>query len=71
MYQTISNQCLNIFRLVGAATVMDNTGEVIKRDPSGTPTTPFDYGSGHINPISALNPGLVYDFSSSMHSEMG
>lgn len=64
MYQTISNQCLNIFRLVGAATVMDNTGEVIKRDPSGTPTTPFDYGSGHINPISALNPGLVYDFSS-------
>ncbi|OAY51419.1 subtilisin-like serine-protease S [Manihot esculenta] len=50
--------------IMTTATVMDNTGEVIKRDPSGTPTTPFDYGSGHINPISALNPGLVYDFSS-------
>ncbi|CAK8539661.1 unnamed protein product [Lathyrus sativus] len=25
------------------------------------PATPFDFGAGHVNPISALNPGLVYD----------
>ncbi|KAF8029407.1 hypothetical protein BT93_E1957 [Corymbia citriodora subsp. variegata] len=29
-----------------------------------TSTSPFDYGSGHINPIAALNPGLIYDFNS-------
>lgn len=27
-------------------------------------TTPFDYGSGHINLAAALNPGLIYDFDS-------
>lgn len=25
-------------------------------------TTPFDYGSGHLNLTVAKNPGLVYDF---------
>lgn len=46
------------------ATVMDNTYHLIGRDPNGTQTTPFDYGSGHVNPAASLNPGLVYDFSS-------
>ncbi|CAN6557203.1 unnamed protein product [Malus baccata var. baccata] len=46
------------------ATVIDNNRSVIGRDPNGTPTTPFDYGSGHINPAAAINPGLVYDFDS-------
>lgn len=43
---------------------MDNTHGLIGRDPNGTQTTPFDYGSGHINPVAALNPGVVYDFNS-------
>ncbi|KHN21133.1 Subtilisin-like protease [Glycine soja] len=34
------------------------------RDPNGTQTTPFDYGSGHVNPVASLNPGLVYKFNS-------
>ncbi|AES88343.2 subtilisin-like serine protease [Medicago truncatula] len=50
--------------IMTTATVMDNTNHLIGRDPNGTQTTPFDYGSGHVNPLASLNPGLVYDFSS-------
>ncbi|XP_055804956.1 subtilisin-like protease SBT1.7 [Solanum dulcamara] len=28
---------------------------------TGKPSTPFDHGSGHVDPVSAVNPGLVYD----------
>ncbi|KAL6995408.1 hypothetical protein U1Q18_005545 [Sarracenia purpurea var. burkii] len=28
---------------------------------TGQPSTPFDYGAGHVNPASAIDPGLVYD----------
>ncbi|OVA03588.1 Peptidase S8/S53 domain [Macleaya cordata] len=50
--------------IMTTATVMDNTGRPILKDPDGSPTTPFDYGSGHINPVAALDPGLIYDFGS-------
>ncbi|KAJ7947973.1 Subtilisin-like protease [Quillaja saponaria] len=50
--------------IMTTATVMDNRRLLIGRDPDGTQTTPFDYGSGHINPVAALNPGLIYDFDS-------
>ncbi|XP_020215007.1 subtilisin-like protease SBT5.3 [Cajanus cajan] len=49
--------------IMTTATVLDNTHRIIERDPNGTQTTPFDYGSGHVNPVSSLNPGLVYDFN--------
>ncbi|CAK9179108.1 unnamed protein product [Ilex paraguariensis] len=51
--------------IMTTATVLDNTRNFIKRNPSGTQTTPFDYGSGHINPVAAINPGLIYYFDSS------
>ncbi|CAI8616332.1 unnamed protein product [Vicia faba] len=50
--------------IMTTATVIDNTNHLIGRDPNGTQTTPFDYGSGHVNPLASLNPGLVYDFDS-------
>ncbi|RZB74993.1 Subtilisin-like protease SBT5.3 isoform A [Glycine soja] len=50
--------------IMTTATVMDNTRRIIGRDPNGTQTTPFDYGSGHVNPVASLNPGLVYEFNS-------
>ncbi|CAK7347457.1 unnamed protein product [Dovyalis caffra] len=28
---------------------------------TGQPSTPFDFGAGHVNPVAALDPGLVYD----------
>ncbi|RVW40400.1 Subtilisin-like protease SBT1.7 [Vitis vinifera] len=36
-------------------------GETIQDVATGSPATPFDYGAGHVNPVSALDPGLVYD----------
>ncbi|XAR60120.1 Cucumisin [Bertholletia excelsa] len=50
--------------IMTTATVLDNTGNLIGRDPNGAQTTPYDYGSGHINPMGAINAGLIYDFDS-------
>ncbi|CAN1343128.1 Subtilisin-like protease SBT1.7 [Linum perenne] len=29
----------------------------------GNASTPFDHGAGHVDPVSALNPGLIYDLT--------
>ncbi|XP_022717395.1 subtilisin-like protease SBT1.7 [Durio zibethinus] len=36
-------------------------GEKVKDLATGGPATPFDYGAGHVDPVAALDPGLVYD----------
>nr|XP_043612311.1 subtilisin-like serine-protease S [Erigeron canadensis] len=47
--------------IMTTATTTDNTANLIKNDDSTT-ATPFDYGSGHINPAAAIDPGLIYDY---------
>ncbi|KAI3900136.1 hypothetical protein MKW92_018216 [Papaver armeniacum] len=49
--------------IMTTATVTMDDGTPILKNPSGSFATPFDYGSGHINPVAALDPGLIYDFN--------
>lgn len=36
-------------------------GKMLEDLATGKSSTPFDHGAGHVDPVSALNPGLVYD----------
>ncbi|XP_027346568.1 subtilisin-like protease SBT1.7 [Abrus precatorius] len=38
-------------------------GQKLQDSASGKPSTPFDHGAGHVDPVAALNPGLVYDLT--------
>ncbi|PAN28979.1 hypothetical protein PAHAL_5G191400 [Panicum hallii] len=46
--------------IMTTATTVDKDGNPIQ-DETGAEATPFSYGSGHVNPVNALDPGLVYD----------
>ncbi|CAO2197954.1 unnamed protein product [Urochloa humidicola] len=46
--------------IMTAATTVANDGNPIQ-DETGAAATPFSYGSGHVNPVAAMDPGLVYD----------
>ncbi|EHA8590220.1 Subtilisin-like protease [Cocos nucifera] len=41
----------------------DNTGSPMKAFDGLSKATPFDYGSGHIRPNRAMDPGLVFDLT--------
>jgi Fibronectin type-III domain len=45
-----------------AASITDNQGQNILNSSLLT-ATPFSYGSGHVNPNAAADPGLVYDLN--------
>jgi hypothetical protein len=48
--------------MMTTAYVKDNANDsVIVSNPTGTPGTPLDFGSGHVSPDQAVDPGLVYD----------
>ncbi|KAF8690063.1 hypothetical protein HU200_041424 [Digitaria exilis] len=47
--------------LMTTAYNLDNSGETIKDLATGIESTPFVRGAGHVDPNSALDPGLVYD----------
>ena len=49
--------------LMTTATTLDNQGKPIQR--AGKDATPLDYGSGHVRPAPAFNPGVVFDADSS------
>ncbi|RDX68033.1 Subtilisin-like protease SBT1.7, partial [Mucuna pruriens] len=40
-----------------------NNGQRLIDSATNGPATPFDDGAGHVNPVAALNPGLVYDLT--------
>ncbi|ERN08688.1 hypothetical protein AMTRI_Chr11g99100 [Amborella trichopoda] len=49
--------------LMTTANLVDNTNKPIgasDKEP-GVPATPLDMGAGHVNPNSAMDPGLIYD----------
>ncbi|KAJ4786950.1 Subtilisin-like protease [Rhynchospora pubera] len=47
--------------IMTTASVTDNKGEKILTSTSTA--TPFSYGSGHVNPNTAADPGLIYDLN--------
>ncbi|KAK3447298.1 hypothetical protein EUGRSUZ_A02859 [Eucalyptus grandis] len=47
--------------LMTTAYVHDNTRKPIQDASTATASTPYDHGAGHINPLKAIDPGLVYD----------
>ncbi|KAH7510917.1 hypothetical protein FEM48_ZijujUnG0064700 [Ziziphus jujuba var. spinosa] len=47
--------------LMKTAYITYKNGEIIQDFATGNPATPFDYGAGHVDPVAALDPGLVYD----------
>lgn len=54
--------------LMTTSTTVDRAGNPIQAQQYSeteamklVPATPFDYGSGHINPRAALDPGLIFD----------
>ncbi|MED6184600.1 hypothetical protein PIB30_048982 [Stylosanthes scabra] len=48
--------------IMTTATTQDNTNGPIQ-DADNTLATPFAYGSGHVQPDLAMDPGLVYDIT--------
>lgn len=51
--------------LVTSAYSLDNSGQGILDLASGKESTPFIHGAGHVDPNSAVDPGLVYDIETS------
>ncbi|XP_068653376.1 subtilisin-like serine-protease S [Aristolochia californica] len=47
--------------IMTSATNLDKNGDLITADPEGRDADPFDYGSGFMDPVAALDPGLIYD----------
>ncbi|GAB4849036.1 hypothetical protein Ancab_003848 [Ancistrocladus abbreviatus] len=49
--------------LVTTAYVKYKNGQALEDLATEEPSTPFDHGAGHVDPVSALDPGLVYDLT--------
>ncbi|XP_050291868.1 subtilisin-like protease SBT1.7 [Quercus robur] len=49
--------------LMTTAYTVYKSGQKLQDVSTGKPATPLDYGSGHVDPVAALDPGLVYDLT--------
>ncbi|MBA0836523.1 hypothetical protein Goarm_008731 [Gossypium armourianum] len=49
--------------LMTTAYTVDNRGETMVDESNGNTSTVLDFGSGHVHPTKAMNPGLVYDIT--------
>ncbi|CAA0834498.1 Subtilisin-like protease SBT1.7 [Striga hermonthica] len=49
--------------LMTTAYTTDRRGNPMIDASTGKKSTPFDHGAGHVNPIPALDPGLVYNIT--------
>jgi subtilisin family serine protease len=47
--------------LMTSASQIDNLGQPILGPDGVHPATPLNFGSGHVKPVGAFSPGLVYD----------
>ncbi|XP_052193552.1 subtilisin-like protease SBT1.3 [Diospyros lotus] len=47
--------------LMTSAYVHDNTNNPLSDAANGAPSNPYVHGAGHIQPLKALDPGLIYD----------
>lgn len=55
--------------LMTTAYIHDNTGKPLRDASTDTVSTPYDHGAGHIHPLKALDPGLVYDIGAQDYFE--
>ncbi|KAB2060942.1 hypothetical protein ES319_A10G054600v1 [Gossypium barbadense] len=49
--------------LMTTAYTVDNRGETMLDESNGNSSTVLDFGSGHVHPTKAMDPGLVYDIT--------
>ncbi|XP_065867117.1 subtilisin-like protease SBT1.5 [Euphorbia lathyris] len=49
--------------LMTTAYTVDNRGETMVDEATGNISTVLDFGSGHVHPQKAMNPGLIYDIT--------
>ncbi|WCJ36554.1 Subtilisin-like protease SBT1.3 [Euphorbia peplus] len=55
--------------LMTTAYVHDNSKNPIEDASTDTSSNSYDYGAGHINPLKAIDPGLVYDIQAQDYFE--
>ncbi|KAK6155796.1 hypothetical protein DH2020_010044 [Rehmannia glutinosa] len=55
--------------LMTTSYVHDNTQNPLKDASTAAFSTPYDHGAGHINPLKALDPGLIYDIAAQDYFE--
>ncbi|XP_041010158.1 subtilisin-like protease SBT1.6 [Juglans microcarpa x Juglans regia] len=49
--------------MMTTASIIDNRNQPMLDESSGKPSTPYDFGTGHLNLDRAIDPGLVYDIT--------